>query len=201
MKIAFYYTGYMRTWELCKPNQYENLITSDSELYFYTYTHENPHFQEHDNQYYFQRIHQPYFHDPFGKHRFQERKAGENQVLNTLNMWINMFVGFNLIPDRYDVIVRCRTDLKFNGKLDFSQFTYDKNTVYIPKGADFGGINDQFAFGSHAAMKKYFSVLLNHGSLWHDGVLFHSESMLLANLNYENVNIIRLEHPQHDIQR
>jgi hypothetical protein len=201
MKIALSYSGYLRTWSQCKPNHYENIITPDCDLYFYTYTHEDPLYKDADNKYYYTRIPQPFHDDPFEPHKFDSRKAPENTHNQTVNQWINNFVGFCLIPNTYDIYVRIRPDMKFNGKLDFSKYDCTGNTIYIPQGMDFGGINDQFAFGNHKVMKAYFSVLLNYGDLWHEGTIFHSESMQLANLNSQGINIVRFGSPQHDLIR
>ncbi len=200
-KIALNYTGYLRTWSQCKANHYENIITPECDLYFYTYTHEDPLYQKFDNKFSFTRIPQAFYPDPFEPRKYDSRKAPENTVNNSLNQWINNFVGFCLIPDSYDIYVRIRPDTKFNGKLNFEDYNYSENNIYIPQGSDFGGINDQFAFGNHKVMKAYYSVLMNFGDLWHEGTLFHSESMQLANLNSQGINIVRLGNPQIDLVR
>jgi hypothetical protein len=201
LKIALNYCGYLRTWSQCKPNHYENVITPECDLYFYTYTHENPYHGDKYNKYYFTRIPQPFHSDPFEPHKFDSRKAPENTVNQTQNQWISNFVGFCLIPNTYDVYVRIRPDIKFNGGLNFKEYDYSGNNIYIPQGSDFGGVNDQFAFGNYKVMKAYYSVLLNYGDLWHEGTLFHSESMQLANLNSQGINIVRIGSPQIDIIR
>jgi hypothetical protein len=201
MRIALSYSGYLRTWSQCKPNHYENIITPDCDLYFYTYTHEDPLYKEADNKYYFTRIPQALHDNPFGDHKFNTRKVPENTSHQVLNQWTNNFVGFCLIPNTYDIYVRIRPDLKFNGKLNFADYNCSENNIYIPQGMDFGGINDQFAFGNHKVMKAYFSVLINAFDLWHNGTIFHAEGMQLANLQSQGINIVRIGSPQHDIIR
>lgn len=201
MRIALNYTGYLRTWEYCKPNHYENIITDECELFFYTYDFKDPLYKDADNKYHFTRIPQPFYSDPFGEHRYNTRKAPENTAHQTLNQWVNNFVGFCLVPNTFDVVVRIRTDLKFNGRLNFHDYDCSGRTIYIPQGMDFGGVNDQFAFGNYEVMKAYYSVLLNCGELWKDGTIFHSETMQLANLNSQGINIVRIGSPQHDIIR
>ena len=201
MRIALNYTGYLRTWSQCKPNHYENIITPDCDLYFYTYTHEDPLYKDFDNKYYFTRIPQAFHDDPFQPHKYDSNKVPENTINQTQNQWINNFVGFCLIPNTYDIYVRIRPDVKFNGRLDFSQYDCTGNNIYIPQGMDFTGINDQFAFGNHKVMKAYYSVLLNQGHLWGEGTRFSSEGMQLANLNSQGINIVRFGSPQHDIIR
>lgn len=203
-KVALCYTGNLRTWERCKHNHKENIWSNDTELFFYTY--ENP-FDDFLNtsglSSHWKQIVEPFYPNPFGYHKYSERKAPENQVFNTMNQWINNFIGFRLIPKGYDIYVRIRPDLNFNGKLDFSQYpcSDEGNVIYIPQGMDFGGINDQFAFGGYEAMKTYYSVLFNCHDLWDEGTIFHSESMQLANLNKRGIQIVRIGSPQHDIVR
>lgn len=91
--------------------------------------------------------------------------------------------------------------MKFNGRLDFSQYNCSENNIYIPQGMDYTGINDQFAFGNHKVMKAYYSVLMNQGHLWSEGTRFSSEGMQLANLNSQDINIVRFGSPQHDLIR
>lgn len=202
--IALIYTGFLRTWDQCWKNHRDNIWTQQSFMWFYTY--ESPSFAMHEDKnepehpHRWTKIHEPFFPDPFGFHRYSERKAPENTVFNTWNQWINNLVGFIMTPPGFDIYVRIRPDIKFNGKLDFSQYDCSKKVIYIPQGHDFGGINDQFAFGNREVMKIYYSVFINCHDLWHEGVLHHSESMQLANLNKHGVEIVRIN-PQHDIIR
>ena len=199
MKIALLYSGYLRTWERCLPNHRETFgdFEKDITSFFYTYEHpgecvgllrfvKNPH-SFHDN--------------PFGDHKFNTRKAPENTAFQTLNQWHSNFVGFALVPKGFDIYVRNRCDLQFNSKVDFSKYDCSGMNIYIPQGMDFGGVNDQFAFGNYEVMKIYYSVYLNCYDLWNDGVLFHSETMQMENLKRNGVNIVRIDLPQHDIIR
>jgi hypothetical protein len=110
-------------------------------------------------------------------------------------------IGFNLIPKGYDIYVRIRPDTIFNGKLDFSQFDCTGKRIYIPQGMDYGGINDQFAFGNHEVMKIYYSVYQNCHELFNEGHKWHSEGMQLANLQKHGVEIVRYGAPQINIVR
>jgi hypothetical protein len=143
----------------------------------------------------------PFYDDPFAAHAFDKNKAGETKVEHVFNMLHNHLVGFSLVPKGYDFYVHIRPDMKFNGPLRFSDYEAKPNTIYIPKGNDYRGINDQFAFGDYDTMRKYFSVYLNAWPLHLEGNLFNSEVFHLANLNKYGVNIVRIEHPQHDLIR
>lgn len=208
MTVVLCYTGFLRSWQTCAANHWHYLAElNKADAYFYTY--ELPYIQVNDLQgsissypiKQFVQCQHPFYDDPFAAHKFDSNKAGESKVHHTYNMMHNNLVGFSLIPKGYDVYVRIRPDIKFNGPLKFSDHETKPNTVYIPKGNDYRGINDQFAFGDYDSMRKYYSVYLNCADLYNDGILFNSEVMHLANLNKLGVNIIRLEHPQHDIVR
>lgn len=208
MKVALCYTGFLRTWEQCWKNHRDNLWGNpECELYMYTYEYPvtPPElvtmYVNGDVLIRHVQCHHPFYDDPFAAHKFDSNKAGESKVHHTFNMMHNGLVGFSLIPKGYDFYVRIRPDMKFNGPLNFSEYEPKPNTVYIPKGMDYRGINDQFAFGDYDSMRKYFSVYLNVTDLWNEGTIFNSEAMHLANLNQLGVNIIRLEHPQHDLIR
>jgi hypothetical protein len=213
MNVALCYIGYLRTWEQCRPNHFDTIWKpnisdwnegdergSEIEAFFYTYEDPRQAGGMLGRSTWTQCPH-PFYDDPFGPHKFNSHKAGESQACHTLNMMHNNLVGFSLIPKGYDFYVRIRPDMKFNGTLNFADYEPKENTVYIPKGMDYRGINDQFAFGDYDSMRKYFSVYLNCEELFAEGHLFNSEVYHLANLNKLGVNIVRFDHPQHDLVR
>jgi hypothetical protein len=210
LKIALIYTGQLRTWELCRHNHAENIYTKDCSMYWHTY--EEPDVKtvmSSDNlekysidgfRWHFVKVPEPFYPDPFKEHKYAARKRPETSVYQTLGQWHTNFIGFCLVPRGYDVYVRIRPDIKFNGRLDFTQYDYTGNNIYIPEGNDYGGVNDQFAFGNYDVMKAYYSVYLNCHQLWEDGVEFHSEGMQQSNLNRQQINIVRMN-PQVNILR
>ena len=204
LKIALLYSGQLRSWKDTVANHQANIWQRDdfnqTEPFFYTDKDPN----DNNHGYAFNNVvitRESFFPDPFKGHPYNANKAGENQVYNTYNQWLNNLVGFILAPVDRDVYVRIRPDLKFNDKLDFTDYDYSGRKIYIPQGHDYGGVNDQFAFGNREVMKIYFSVMLNHHYLYARGVKFHSETMQQENLNAEGVEIVRIGYPQHDIMR
>lgn len=202
MRIALNYTGQLRSWNpQCKVNHLENIWSYAADAYFYT-DHDPEvigHFEARVKFTKDQNVN--WYPDPFQHHRYHDRKAPENTYYQTMRQWHCGFIGFNLIPQGYDIYVRIRPDIIFNGKLDFHEFDCSQKVIYIPQGNDYWGINDQFAFGNHEVMKIYYSVYQNHHELWHEGTTFCSELMQLRNLEKNGVQIKRFGTPQQQIVR
>jgi len=183
MRIAFIYSGGLRSWEKVQDNHKQNLWTDNCDLFFHTY--EEPTAKRH---FHFIKIPAEFYPD-LPNHKFNTRRRDETSVANVMNQWHNMFIAFCMVPKIFDVYVKVRPDLEFSSKIDFGQYNYE-NKIYIPEGNDFSGINDRFAFGNYETMRKYYSVYVNHNDLWEGGTIFHPETMVLANLNGLEINRI-----------
>jgi hypothetical protein len=187
VRVAIIYTGHLRTWEKCRKNHDVNLWTDDADLFFHTY--DEP----------FIDLGAPGQWTPIPceyhyiiDHPYNARRRPEISIGNTLNQWHNNFIGFCIAPKGYDVYVRCRPDIIFSGHIDLNQ-DLSGNKIYIPTGQDYyTGINDQFAFGNYETMKAYYSVYLNHGKMFEDGLIFHTEEYVTENMKRCGLNIIRL---------
>ena len=209
MRIALNYTGLLRSWQQCKGNHYDNVwVPNKCDAFFYSDIDPELIMEERELEYFhegkllfIQDENVNFYPDPWAKHRYSERMVPENTVCQTLRQWHCGLIGFCLIPQGYDIYVRIRPDISFNGKINFADYDCTGKTIYIPQGNDFGGINDQFAFGNHEVMKIYYSIYQTHHDLWHEGKIFHSEGMQLANLNKHGVNIVRIGSPQVTIIR
>lgn len=210
-KVALNYTGFLRSWQQCKGNHYDNVwVNNNPDLYFYCDGYPTINFEKREAELFggairriFSTIDQNvnFYPNPFKEHRYHERKVPENTYYQTMRQWHCGFIGFCLIPQGYDIYVRIRPDIVLNGPINFANYDCTGKTIYIPQGNDFGGINDQFAFGNHDVMKIYYSIYQTHHELWHEGVVMHSEGMQLANLNKHGVQIIRIGSPQVNIVR
>lgn len=210
-KIALIYTGLLRSWKQCKGNHYDNIwIPNKPDLFFYTDSDPYELMEEREKWYY--DVIRPdskfikdenvrFYPDPFKEHRYHERKAAENTYYQTMRQWHCGFIGFCLVPHGYDIYVRIRPDITFNGPLDFSKFDCSEKKIYIPEGNDYWGVNDQFAFGNHSVMKDYYSIYQNHHELWHEGATFCSELMQRMNLVKQGIEIVRFGSPQQQIVR
>ncbi len=202
--VALIYTGHLRTWNQCVGNHHEFIFQPETHAFFYTY--DRPAWDNHYHRsklasFQWVGIPESFYPDPHAPHKYDSRKVPENTVYNTLNQWLNNFVGFRMVPKGFDIYVRIRPDIKFNGPLDFNQYDCTGNNIYIPQGFDYGGVCDQFAFGSYEVMKAYYSVFLKCHEYWENGTTWQSELMQLVNLQHHGINIIRPGSPQIDLIR
>jgi len=110
---------------------------------------------------------------------------------NVLNQWHNSLISFCLVPYNYDVYVRARADIRLHNKIDFDKYDYSDGKLYVPQTVDWGGITDQFAWGSYQTMKTYYGLYTDY--LQKYGYLnpYYPEHYLLEYLLERGVEIIR----------
>jgi hypothetical protein len=176
MRVALIYSGQERTWERCKQSHEDAIYTGDTVVFWHTVEALKvyPHFYQLDG------------------HPYDQNRRPETVVASSLNQWHNNFIAFSLVPRDFDVYVRIRPDITFSGRIDFSQ-DYSGLKVYIPHGHNYwDGVNDQIAFGNWESMRRYYSVYLNHGDIFREGVEFHTERYVTQNLIRQGVEIIRI---------
>ena len=71
---------------------------------------------------------------------------------------------------------------------------YQKNdTIYIPIGSDWGGINYQFAYGNITSMKIYNNIMDVTNKLLENGSRLHPETLHLHNINLHNLKVERFK--------
>ena len=101
-------------------------------------------------------------------------KTFQSQLPITLNsrsvysMWYSIFKS-NQLKTQYekcnnmvfDLVYRIRFDSNIIDNEHFSVPVNNYNTLYIPSGYDWGGINDQFAYGSSQYMDIYSNIINN----------------------------------------
>lgn len=176
MKVCVIYPGHLRTWDRCRDNQEANLQPWPSCVVHYNEHHANL-----------------VRYAPEEWSHYNENKAPENQPENTINMWYSMWQAWQMAPAGMDCYVRSRYDIILSGPIDFRNFDMRPDVVYIPRENDYrDGVNDQFAFGSYEAMKKYFDVFNMHAAHFAAGKMFHSESYLKYTLEAHGVKIVRI---------
>jgi hypothetical protein len=189
-RVAVIYAGELRTWEKVKSNQEENLLNLyDCDLFWYTY--ENPNYRG--------------TFVPITKTRwppedtpYHANKIPEAAPDRTLNMWHNLFIAFSLVPDTYDYYVKCRTDIRFDGRIVLEN---SPGKVYIPNHSDFrDGVNDQFAYGCHKSIRDYVELYLHFKDYYAQGIAFHSEYYLKHHLLTQGIEIVRTPVRQHIVR-
>lgn len=103
----------------------------------------------------------------------------------------------NLSNVQYDCVMSLRVDCVFKNRFVFDNLK--DNTIYIPDGSDWGGINDQIAYGKVDVMKKYNSI--NPVDLLEKNLSIpHPESLNCANINFHKLQIERI-HVEYHIDR
>ena len=172
-KVCSIYTGWLKTWERCRLNHALMLPPSNVVI----------HYNENTN------VLQKFTEDIWG---YNKKKVPENIPINTMSMWYNMKEAFRLAPMSCDVYVRNRYDIEFEKPI---KYNIEPNTVYIPDGNDYGGVNDQFAYGDYYSMAKYYSIIDSADELFQEHT-FHSETYMKHHLNKTGVRVIRISQRQ-----
>jgi hypothetical protein len=90
----------------------------------------------------------------------------------------------------YDIVLYLRADMHFHSKVPFE--IPRENTLYVPSLPDWGGINDQMAYGTLATMKKYAATFYGIDKYYlEDGILFHPERYTLHNIKVHGLHVVR----------
>jgi len=114
-------------------------------------------------------------------------------------MWRSWALSFFCcdVIQKYDILIKSRTDIKFNEQLPIVLEEIEDNTVYVPYGNDGAGIPDGmslcdwFAFGKYDSMKIYFSLYHYVKTYLLNGIPLHPEIMLRHHLQTNNIQIKR----------
>jgi hypothetical protein len=93
---------------------------------------------------------------------------------------------------QFDVIVKYRVDIHSNDIIDLTKPKL--NTIYIPEGYDYGGLNDQIGYGDNESMKLYCSIIENLSKICMNNIRFHPESILNEGLKLVDLKIERISY-------
>jgi len=129
-------------------------------------------------------------------------KRPESSFHRTWSMYYHNKRCFELIQSyqekykiTFDAIVKYRGDISSNYPLIIVENINSNTTVYIPTGADWGGINDQVAYGNIASMEKYCKysdfIIEYCGT---DKVIFHPETLLKHHLSKCGLKVERINY-------
>jgi hypothetical protein len=116
---------------------------------------------------------------------YTRRDIGPISMYHSLNMANNLKAEYETQNNMvFDCVIRMRFDSNIKG--NFNLLNYDLTNLNIPHGKDFGGVNDQFAFGNSSVMDKYSNLIHNI-----TGNVYHPETLLKNYLDTLNIKIDR----------
>ena len=96
---------------------------------------------------------------------------------------------------RFDVVVKYRTDIVCDTPLPLPS-PLDEGVLYIPAGADWGGLNDQIALGSRETMRVYCNCVDAIIPMCTDeGVIWNPEILLCAYVQRVQLPVERFVFP------
>jgi hypothetical protein len=117
---------------------------------------------------------------------------------NMYSMFYHQNKAFNMMEKditnnnkQFDCIVYYRADIDSPDKLILEM--PKPNTIYIPNGHDYGGINDRFAYGNFESMKKYCNLLNTITSAESISNIGNPEQILKRYLNTKSLEIQRFK--------
>lgn len=124
------------------------------------------------------------------------KKKEETKYFNVYSMFFHNKMCFSLLEKytkkhniAFDIVLKYRTDIIFKEPIQFEEC--DLGTLYIPIGYNFGGVNDQVAYGDLDTMRVYCSCIDYLKDVCDNGVLFHPETILNTHLLHRQMNIVR----------
>lgn len=99
---------------------------------------------------------------------------------------------------RYDVVVKCRTDLDWYESISEDELELAKNgNILIPTAWDFKsvhplGTSDVVAISNSLGIDKYSSLIDNIDTYWNEGNIFHPESFVGIHIQRMGLNRIEI---------
>jgi hypothetical protein len=208
MKIAILFSGRIRKYD----EHYENImrqIVQNNEVEFFL-SH-SPELKEEDLEK-FKELYKPVkivneemdFSTDYSKLKLHEL----TNMNHFLSMWCNRKRVFLSLVEHcrdtnnmYDFVFSIRLDAYNEEPLLFQQImeeykfkenkTNIENTVFVPNGWDWGGLNDQLAFGDIFSMETYMSLYDEIWELMKEQPRFGPETILLGYLIKKNIHIHR----------
>jgi 2-polyprenyl-3-methyl-5-hydroxy-6-metoxy-1,4-benzoquinol methylase len=136
----------------------------------------------------------------------KQRAVPGRDAGGTISMYYKIEACNNLKKDYekenniiYDCVIRFRSDLHIEQPLPLDANT-NLTCLHVPLHGNFGGINDQLAYGSSSVMDTYSSLYSNLENLLQAGANLNPEKLLLAHINYNNLPIVK-DYIKYNIRR
>lgn len=122
-----------------------------------------------------------------------ENKAPETDPHSMFCMWKNVKKSFDLMEERYDVVLKTRYDVKYCSPLKLNEF--DTHFLWVPEGGDWrGGLFDMMSFSSHDNMRGYCSLIDSLNKYSEAGVPCHPEIMLKYHVQNSKIALSRFDY-------
>ena len=124
--------------------------------------------------------------------------SSEVKLHSTLSMFYHTYMNFQIIREYaminhiiYHAVIKFRIEIRSDDIFHIPNEILP-NTIYIPNGSNYRGINDQIAYGTLESMTEYCDVFLNIPKyVYVLKCIFNSEYLLMFHLNLKNMNIFR----------
>ena len=99
----------------------------------------------------------------------KEQHYGQPYVKNIYSLHSSINKGFSLIDDyqKYDLIVKLRTDMFFLNKVELKP-GLNNHIYYNSLGSWEGGINDSMVYGTPESVLVYCNIFKNLKTLWNE---------------------------------
>jgi len=199
MKVALCLSGQLRCFKQTYPSIKEHLIDPlKTDVYgsFWNYLLPDERNQEDGTWIEFLDLYRPVLAEAVNFGELENQRFGNSplcqhaaegvHVDRLLAMWHRIKWAFRMTKrSHYDLYIRCRCDLKFLSGIPLEEIiaVVESGQIGIPLSRDYDTIrNDQFAFGSFAAMEAYVSVEESIQPLVENGFKIHPERLLFEHL-------------------
>lgn len=167
MKIAIFFIGHLRTWNVCKNNVLENLIDKTHSFDIFVETYNNIFRFDYSvrgecNQNKIENEEQirEHFSDfnvvNLSVENQIEMSADSSQAIK-IQKAFDTLLRFEEKIGKYDLVVKTRPDLFFEEKINYDSFENIEDDKLILGMKTTTHINDTFALGKSDTMKKYFN--------------------------------------------
>lgn len=182
-------TGQYRSWDRVKDNILHNIIRDNTDVFFVC--DEDLSIPNNNHEI----IKEPQsFYDESVLQSFRSRNHCITPIENSINMFYKIMKCNELKKQyeteknfKYDVVVRLRTDTHFREPVILSE---DKDKIIVPHHLGYGGVCDQFAYGSSDLMDTFCDLFPNIKKYFDEGCVFHPETLLKYHCNKLSLNVV-----------
>ena len=199
MRIAIVFSGRIDKYREHYANIMSHVVQDNEADFFLSHSPE----LAHENLEDFRQLYQPKTinNDPidygdFSKYTCHPQSNSHNMMcmwVNRLRVYRDMCRYMSETSVTYDLVISTRLDTYNDEKMDYSIFScLDDNTILVPEGYDWGGLNDQIAIGRFPAMSKYLTLFERiYDILDRLSPYYGPEPALLKNVEMQGLEVFR----------